>query len=228
MTAPVRADPARGTTACPCSPSRSRRSTRCWSRSARSRSAGTRWPTSPASCSAGAWCGGWSSGRAGSSRPRRSTILLFYVTLGIILGGRLGYVLFYQPGHYLDPSARHPGRLARRHVVPRRPDRRACRRPSVRPQPRARLFRGRPTRWPWRRRSACSSAGSPTSSTASCGAGSRTCPGPSSSRRPAGAAPPEPALRGRRSRASCCSPSCSGSPRRPLPPEARGRSAASS
>lgn len=28
--------------------------------------------------------------------------LVFYVTLGVILGGRLGYVLFYQPGHYLD------------------------------------------------------------------------------------------------------------------------------
>ncbi|HET6468520.1 MAG TPA: prolipoprotein diacylglyceryl transferase [Geminicoccaceae bacterium] len=27
--------------------------------------------------------------------------LLFYATLGVILGGRLGYVLFYQPGHYL-------------------------------------------------------------------------------------------------------------------------------
>ncbi len=26
--------------------------------------------------------------------------LLFYVTLGVILGGRLGYVLFYQPGYY--------------------------------------------------------------------------------------------------------------------------------
>ena len=27
--------------------------------------------------------------------------LVFYVTLGVILGGRIGYVLFYQPGHYL-------------------------------------------------------------------------------------------------------------------------------
>jgi phosphatidylglycerol:prolipoprotein diacylglycerol transferase len=27
--------------------------------------------------------------------------LLFYVTLGVILGGRLGYVLFYNPVHYL-------------------------------------------------------------------------------------------------------------------------------
>ena len=30
--------------------------------------------------------------------------LLFWVTIGIILGGRIGYVLFYQPGVYLkDP-----------------------------------------------------------------------------------------------------------------------------
>ena len=26
---------------------------------------------------------------------------IVWVTLGIILGGRIGYVLFYQPGHYL-------------------------------------------------------------------------------------------------------------------------------
>lgn len=26
---------------------------------------------------------------------------LFYIVLGVILGGRLGYVLFYKPGHYL-------------------------------------------------------------------------------------------------------------------------------
>ena len=32
--------------------------------------------------------------------------LLFWVTIGIILGGRMGYVLFYQPGSYLsDPLA---------------------------------------------------------------------------------------------------------------------------
>ncbi|HEU5176281.1 MAG TPA: prolipoprotein diacylglyceryl transferase, partial [Burkholderiales bacterium] len=28
--------------------------------------------------------------------------LLFLVVLGVILGGRLGYVLFYKPGHYLS------------------------------------------------------------------------------------------------------------------------------
>ena len=31
--------------------------------------------------------------------------LLLWATLGVILGGRLGYVLFYQPGHYFA----HPG-----------------------------------------------------------------------------------------------------------------------
>jgi phosphatidylglycerol:prolipoprotein diacylglycerol transferase len=27
--------------------------------------------------------------------------LLFYAVVGVILGGRLGYVIFYKPGHYL-------------------------------------------------------------------------------------------------------------------------------
>ena len=35
--------------------------------------------------------------------------LFFYCTLGIILGGRLGFVLFYQPGYYLT----HPGEILR-------------------------------------------------------------------------------------------------------------------
>ncbi len=33
---------------------------------------------------------------------RHADDLVFYVTLGIILGGRLGYVLFYRPLHYLQ------------------------------------------------------------------------------------------------------------------------------
>lgn len=32
--------------------------------------------------------------------------LLFYVILGVILGGRVGYVLFYQTGYFLDNPAR--------------------------------------------------------------------------------------------------------------------------
>jgi phosphatidylglycerol:prolipoprotein diacylglycerol transferase len=34
-------------------------------------------------------------------RPEAVDDLLFHVTLGIILGGRLGYILFYHPGYYL-------------------------------------------------------------------------------------------------------------------------------
>jgi phosphatidylglycerol:prolipoprotein diacylglycerol transferase len=33
---------------------------------------------------------------------RHADDMVFYATLGIILGGRLGYVLFYQPAKYLD------------------------------------------------------------------------------------------------------------------------------
>ena len=33
--------------------------------------------------------------------PQQIEDLLFWVILGVILGGRLGYVLFYQPAHYL-------------------------------------------------------------------------------------------------------------------------------
>jgi phosphatidylglycerol:prolipoprotein diacylglycerol transferase len=34
--------------------------------------------------------------------PESIDDLVFYVTLGVILGGRIGYVLFYQPGYYLS------------------------------------------------------------------------------------------------------------------------------
>ncbi|MEZ5932300.1 MAG: prolipoprotein diacylglyceryl transferase [Alphaproteobacteria bacterium] len=33
--------------------------------------------------------------------------LLLYITLGVVLGGRIGYVLFYKPGFYLS----HPGEI---------------------------------------------------------------------------------------------------------------------
>lgn len=39
--------------------------------------------------------------------PTQIEDLLFWVILGVILGGRLGYVLFYQPGFYLS----HPLRI---------------------------------------------------------------------------------------------------------------------
>lgn len=34
--------------------------------------------------------------------PKMLDDALFYGTLGVILGGRMGYVLFYQPGHFLQ------------------------------------------------------------------------------------------------------------------------------
>jgi phosphatidylglycerol---prolipoprotein diacylglyceryl transferase len=41
--------------------------------------------------------------RPGAPMARRhADDLVFYATLGIILGGRLGYVLFYRPGYYLS------------------------------------------------------------------------------------------------------------------------------
>ena len=58
--------------------------------------------------------------------PEAIDDLVFYVTLGVILGGRIGYVLFYQPAT-ISPSPGHAGRLARRHVLPWRADRRAGR-----------------------------------------------------------------------------------------------------
>ena len=36
---------------------------------------------------------------------RHADDMVFYATLGIILGGRLGYVLFYRPGDYIDNPA---------------------------------------------------------------------------------------------------------------------------
>ncbi|WP_206518599.1 prolipoprotein diacylglyceryl transferase [Stakelama tenebrarum] len=35
--------------------------------------------------------------------PRHADDLFFYAALGVILGGRIGYVLFYQPGMLLEP-----------------------------------------------------------------------------------------------------------------------------
>jgi phosphatidylglycerol:prolipoprotein diacylglycerol transferase len=40
---------------------------------------------------------------------RHADDMVFYATLGIILGGRLGYVLFYRPGFYLE----QPGEILR-------------------------------------------------------------------------------------------------------------------
>ncbi|MGY6695480.1 MAG: prolipoprotein diacylglyceryl transferase [Roseinatronobacter sp.] len=43
------------------------------------------------------------------TQPERIETLLTYVIVGVILGGRLGFVLFYQPGYYLS----NPGEILR-------------------------------------------------------------------------------------------------------------------
>ena len=51
---------------------------------------------------------GWRYCLALADRPprlvRRGDIddFLVWATLGVVLGGRIGYVLFYQPGYYLE------------------------------------------------------------------------------------------------------------------------------
>ena len=56
---------------------------------------------------AGIVLGWWLAKRLVALPPRAATPeqvddVVTWVTLGIILGGRLGYVLFYRPGHYLE------------------------------------------------------------------------------------------------------------------------------
>ena len=149
-------------------------------------------------------------------KPEDIDDFLVWATLGVVLGGRLGYILFYRPGYYLANPLEilavwqggmsfHGGILGvtvagilfvrRRGIAIRRS----------------------PTGWRARRRSACCSAASPISSTASCGSRggrflggglsrARRCPGTQASfTRP-------------RWKARCCS--------RSLRPSAAGRRAA--
>ena len=44
--------------------------------------------------------------------------MLFLGVLGVVVGGRLGYCLFYKPAYYLHASAGDPLRLAGRHELP--------------------------------------------------------------------------------------------------------------
>jgi phosphatidylglycerol:prolipoprotein diacylglycerol transferase len=44
-------------------------------------------------------------GGASPMEPRRAEDLLTWMVIGVILGGRLGFVLFYQPAHYLANPA---------------------------------------------------------------------------------------------------------------------------
>jgi len=48
----------------------------------------------------------WPRGRAPMT-PSQPEELLTWMVLGVVLGGRLGFVLFYSPGYYLD----HPGEI---------------------------------------------------------------------------------------------------------------------
>ncbi|MCC5989678.1 MAG: prolipoprotein diacylglyceryl transferase [Pararhodobacter sp.] len=41
--------------------------------------------------------------------PERAEVLLTWIVVGVILGGRLGFVIFYQPGYYLA----NPGQILR-------------------------------------------------------------------------------------------------------------------
>ena len=38
----------------------------------------------------------------GLLNPRQADDLLVWITLGVVLGGRIGHVLFYKPGYYID------------------------------------------------------------------------------------------------------------------------------
>ena len=118
----------------------------------------------------------WGGTRA-DARREQADDLLTWMILGVILGGRLGFVLFYQPAYFAANPGRDPRGLAGRHVVPRRLSRRGRRRRSASPAQRAADRCASATRWRRRRRSASSSAGSPISSTPSSGAGRRPRPG---------------------------------------------------
>ena len=50
--------------------------------------------------------------------PLQVDDFLTWATLGVVLGGRLGYVLFYQPGVYLAHPLTDPGGMGRRHELP--------------------------------------------------------------------------------------------------------------
>ena len=65
-------------------------------------------------------------------KPTDIDDLIVWVALGVVLGGRLGYVLFYNLGSYLAQPARDLRGLARRHVVPRRLPRSGARHRAVR------------------------------------------------------------------------------------------------
>ena len=67
------------------------------------------------------WCEATRSGAASRDRrPQSLDDLLVYVAFGAVLGGRTGYVLFYNLALLPRESAGDPGGVEGRHVVPRR------------------------------------------------------------------------------------------------------------
>jgi phosphatidylglycerol:prolipoprotein diacylglycerol transferase len=98
-------------------------------------------------------------GETAPMTPAQPEELLTWMVLGVVLGGRLGYVLFYDPGRFLD----HPGEIIRIweggmsfHGGFAGTSWRCCRWAM---------------RWRWPPRWGCSWAGSPISSSPSSGAG---------------------------------------------------------
>ena len=65
--------------------------------------------------------------------PRDLDDMVFYALFGVILGGRLGYVLFYKLSDYLQVRSRS-SRSGRRNVLPRRLSRRSGRDGAFLPQ----------------------------------------------------------------------------------------------
>ena len=138
--------------------------------------------------------------------PAPMTVLDFddfilWVTLGIILGGRTGYVLFYNLPHFLEHPIEILAGVERRHVVPWRLSRLRRRRDMVRPSSRRadalarrRHLRGRADRAPAR-------AARELHQWRAVGPGHRRAVGDDLSARWPAAAPSEPALRGRPRRA---------------------------
>ena len=102
--------------------------------------------------------------------------LLLYITLAVIVGGRLGQVLLYEPGILFRQPGRDSQNLARRHVVPRRADRVGYRNSDLCTSVQS---SGAHASWTYaarRCRSDCCSAGSRTSSTRNTGAARRMPP----------------------------------------------------
>ena len=73
----------------------------------------------------------WGDGRG--LRRTASTTSWSIVAFGAVLGGRTGYVLFYNLPFFLAASARNSAGVEGRHVVPRRPGRGGAGRLAVRP-----------------------------------------------------------------------------------------------